>query len=213
MVTTAAAADGHIISQLREARGTPPRVLAFDLSLTATGVAYPDGMLATIKPPVRGSDYARIAWLCDNVLSLIGDTPHDLVVLEELVHNPRNTNSAVIAMIHGSLRVTLHNSSDFTTYTTVPPASLKKYATGKGNAPKPTMRVELYKRTGRDIADDNQVDAAWLRLMALDAYGHAEVELPQINRDALTKVAWPDLAPLIDITPIGGDRSFIGGRP
>lgn len=208
---TATAADAAVIDQLRTAQGVAPRILALDLSLTATGVAKPAGMLDTIKPSSKGSLDYRIASLVDEILARVETGDPDLVVIEELVNNPRAANNvAALAMIHGALRNRFYH--DRVRYTTVAPASLKKYATGKGNAKKPDMRMELYKRTGRDCDDDNQVDAAWLRLMALDAYGYAEVELPKLQRESLVKVFWPELDVKIDVTPIGTtERSFVDG--
>jgi len=71
---------------------------------------------------------------------------------------------------------------------------LKRYATGKGNATKADMRMALFQRAGLDVRDDNAVDAWWLRAMALDHYGHPLVAMPQTHRQALEKVAWPELA-------------------
>ncbi len=74
----------------------------------------------------------------------------------------------------------------------VPPSSVKKYATGKGNATKPDMRVALLQRAGIDERDDNRVDAWWLRSAALDHYGEPVVAMPRIHREALAKMAWPE---------------------
>lgn len=188
---TAAAADALAIVQARRARGVAPWVLALDLSLTATGVASPVGLFTTLKPPA-GTVMARVVWHIDRILATIAETSPDLVVMEDVPFGGGNFAAGPLAMLHGALRFNLLVGYP-TTYATITAASLKKYATGRGNAKKPDMRVELYKRTGLDVADDNQVDAAWLRLMALDAYGHPEVMLPALNREALIKVDWPDL--------------------
>lgn len=74
----------------------------------------------------------------------------------------------------------------------VPPSTLKRYATGKGTAPKSDMRMALYKRSGIDVPDDNQVDATWLRQMGLAHLGDPDaVPLPQTHLAALDKVVWP----------------------
>lgn len=50
----------------------------------------------------------------------------------------------------------------------------------------------LYKRSGIDVPDDNQVDATWLRQMGLAHLGDPDaVPLPQTHLSALDKVAWP----------------------
>jgi crossover junction endodeoxyribonuclease RuvC len=41
----------------------------------------------------------------------------------------------------------------------VPPMSLKKYATGKGNAKKQEMLLAVYKKWGVEFTDDNMADS------------------------------------------------------
>jgi Holliday junction resolvasome RuvABC endonuclease subunit len=48
----------------------------------------------------------------------------------------------------------------------VPPSTLKKYVTGKGNAKKQEMLLSVYKRWGVDLSDDNAADAYGLALIA-----------------------------------------------
>lgn len=49
------------------------------------------------------------------------------------------------------------------------PSTLKKYATGKGNAPKADVIVAAYDRwPGADVRDDNQADALMLLAWALE---------------------------------------------
>ena len=51
-------------------------------------------------------------------------------------------------------------------FTTVHSATLKKFATGKGNSKKPEMMVAATKR-GWTFADDNEADALWILDYAL----------------------------------------------
>ena len=74
----------------------------------------------------------------------------------------------------------------------VSPSTLKKFATGKGNATKPDMRMALYQRAGLDCRDDNQVDAWWLRQVGLHFTDHPDrIALPQAHTIALAKVHNP----------------------
>lgn len=164
-----------------------PRVLALDLSMTATGIARPDGYLSTYSPGAANLGDQRLTLIRNKVRHLVIDTEPALVAIEGPV--TRSQAATTIGMVHGAVRVELMDTGD--RYLLVPPAVLKKYATGKGNAPKPDMRMALYKRTGADVADDNQVDAAWLRLIALDLLGHPEVDMPAAQRDVLGKLASP----------------------
>lgn len=180
------------------ANGVP--LLALDLSLTATGMAIvdPDGAveLRTLTSKVRGVD--RLCDLVDAVMLVTMEHVPVIAVIEDLVHMARGASAGPLGMLHGAVRVALRREG--CDEALVPPASLKKYATGKGNATKPDMRMALYKRVGLDLRDDNQVDAWWLAAAARDQYGAPLVGLPEVQRAALAKVEWPDLesAPLAE---------------
>ena len=71
----------------------------------------------------------------------------------------------------------------------VTPSTLKKFATGRGNATKPDMRMALYQRAGVDCRDDNQVDAWWLRQLGLHIIEDPDrIPLPLTHTTALAKV-------------------------
>lgn len=172
----------------------PLRVMGLDLSITAPGIALPDGTTMTIKTRTQDGD-RRLQTIVDHIGAALDDGPDetrdnvDLVVIEDL---PTHAKSAgITGMVHGAVRLRL---LDFRTpYVLVTPATLKAYATGRGNADKTAMAIAALKRTGQEFADDNQVDAAWLRWAALDWYDRPEFTMPRAQRDRLAKVAWPDL--------------------
>lgn len=162
-----------------------PRVIGIDPSMTATGIAYADGSTRVIRTdPKAGDD--RLADIDNQVRSAICDEI-DLAVVEDL---PRNAMGAgITGLAHGVIRLALLREG--VPYIRVPAATLKVYATGKGTATKPDMRLELFKRTNLDVRDDNEVDAAWLRLLGLDLAGRPEINLPQTHRRALDKLTLP----------------------
>lgn len=166
----------------------PPRVVGLDLSMTATGIALRDGDTHTVKPGARGD--ARLVEIRNCVGLTVGGI--DLAVIEDL---PVHAKSAgITGMVHGAVRAALIQWG--IPYVLITPASLKKYATGKGNCGKPEMAVAAYKRFGRELADDNQVDALWLRAMALDHLGHPLAVMPATHRKALDAVQWPGAIPM-----------------
>lgn len=166
-----------------------PQVIGLDLSITATGIACWDGTTDTITAAKWGGDW-RLVNIRKQVHHHVLTPRVDLVVIEDL---PTHAHGAgITGMVHGAVRELLCDVG--LPYVLVPPATLKKYATGRGNATKPDMRMALYQRAGIDLRDDNQVDALWLRYMGLDALGCPSVELPKSHREALDKVTWPETA-------------------
>jgi Holliday junction resolvasome RuvABC endonuclease subunit len=171
----------------------PLRILALDLSITAPGVCLPDGTTRTIKTRTSEGD-RRLQHIVSDIGIALDDKPDstgyavDLAVIEDL---PTHAKSAgITGMVHGAVRLWLLDAH--IPYVLITPATLKAYATGKGNADKTAMAIAALKRSGREFADDNQVDAAWLRWAALDWYGTPEFDLPKAQRDRLAKVTWPE---------------------
>lgn len=165
----------------------PLRVLGLDLSITATGMCLPNGATRTLKTHPKTGD-KRLQFIAEH-LRIVLEGGCDLAVIEDL---PTHAKSAgITGMVHGAVRVVLLEAG--TPYVLITPATLKAFATGKGNVDKTAMAVAALKRAEREFGDDNQCDAFWLRAAALDWYDRAEFEVPKAQRDRLTKVAWPDL--------------------
>jgi Holliday junction resolvasome RuvABC endonuclease subunit len=169
-----------------------PPIMALDLSLTATGCAGVPSVDEPVSLRTVSSSFTGVERLCDLldlVLAFVEFHDPVLVAIEDLPPIRANAIGA-LGMLHGAVRVALHRSGIDLAF--VPPASLKKYATGRGNATKPDMRMALYQRAGLDLRDDNQVDAWWLAAMAADAAGVPLVTVPAAQRAALEKVVWPE---------------------
>lgn len=167
-------------------------VVGIDPSLTATGLAWADGTTSTIRYPKYVTGDHRLAFIAQ-IINEVGFAQAtgkrvDLAILEDL---PTHAHGAgITGMAQGVIRMQLIRDS--VPYVTVPAASLKKFATGKGNATKPDMRMELFQRTGTDLRDDNQVDAAWLRFLGLALIGQPEIQLPKTHTVALDKLTLPE---------------------
>jgi Holliday junction resolvasome RuvABC endonuclease subunit len=173
------------------ARGRSNRVLALDLSLTSTGVALPDGIAYTISgKSARGPE--RLALIRARVLTLVMDCEPQSSVeppLHVAIEGPafgRANGMHALGQLAGVIYLALHERGIRPVI--VPPSSLKKYATGKGNAPKELVLVEAVKRLGYDGSDDNEADALWLRALVMDALGEPVVTVPATHRAALAKV-------------------------
>ena len=161
------------------------RVIGIDPSLTGTGLCV-DGKHFTVTTKPEQPMGERLA-LIYAAVGGCADGSRSLAVMEDM---PKHAQSAgLTAMAHGVVRLALHQSGAHVL--TVPPATLKKYATGRGAATKADMRMALYQRAGLDLRDDNQVDAWWLRALGHQMLGAPVVVLPKAHVAALDKLALP----------------------
>lgn len=161
------------------------RIVGLDLSISATGVAEADGSLRTIKTKVRGPE--MLDWMQTEILSITESV--DLVAMEGYSFGSKGRSVFNIGELGGVIRLGFYRAG--MPYVEIPPTNLKKYATGKGNSAKDEVLVQSVHRLEILPRDNNQADAAWLRAMALDHYGHPLCVMPKINRQALETVQWP----------------------
>jgi hypothetical protein len=160
------------------------RVVGLDLSITATGICASNGETYTVGGKSALGD-ERLVLI---KIAILDNLDADIYIIEDL---PTHAHGAgVTGMVHGVVRATLLENKK--KYILVTPASLKKYATGKGNANKVDMAIALYERFGIKLPDDNQVDAYWLRMMGLDYFGIEKIYLPQVNKSVFEKINWGD---------------------
>jgi crossover junction endodeoxyribonuclease RuvC len=188
-------------------RADSTRVTGLDLSLTSTGLAlthrYDDGERLGFTKRIRTTRAAGCTDVVADDLRRIGEIARDIgeagVWLGDLlvVEGPsfgqqrqtgEHTRAGLwwrIAHIAASARVPL---------LVVAPATLKTYATGRGNASKDSVMSQAVKRypdwdiTGNDVADAVILCAIGARLL-----GHPlEPSLPQSHLRALDKLTLPD---------------------
>lgn len=136
-------------------------VLGIDQSLTGTGVystATDSGM--TIDPG-KAREGARLSLIEGRVRELLERDRPQLVVIEGYGYGTTQNREA-LGELGGVLRMLFHRRVQ--PYLVIPPASLKLFATGHGNADKKQM-VEAAAATGRIFRDHNQADAFWLAMV------------------------------------------------
>ena len=161
------------------------RVLGLDLSITATGVCLPGGRTYTIRGKAADGD-RRLADIRYRLRADAEDA--DLAVIEDL---PTHAHAAgITGMVHGAVRSLLLELE--VPYVLVTPATLKAFATGKGNCDKAAMILAAYKRGGITFTDDNRCDAWWLWQAGLWQTGPSpdRVPLPEAQRARLDKANW-----------------------
>ncbi len=96
----------------------------------------------------------------------------DLVVLEEV----RRHAGTMAAHVYGGILATVQSWCETqeppVPYTAIPVGTIKKRATGKGNAGKPAMVAAAQARwPEQNVNDDNQADALWLLECAVEDDG------------------------------------------
>ena len=165
-------------------------LIAYDLSLTCTGWATPTQTGTLVPPESVGKGVERLQWIRDKVLTYADGA--DLVTIEGYAFGRAN-RAAALGELGGVVRLALHEAE--IRYVVLSPSTIKKLATGKGNAAKPAVLVEAVKRLGYDGSDDNESDAMWLLEAALQHYELPErVQLPKAHLVALAVVQWPEIA-------------------
>jgi len=150
------------------------KILALDLGLK-TGFSIYDGTARTPESGTfevpsprgesRGMRFIRWgAWLRE----LLDMTKPELVVYEQ----PHARGGAATDILVGmSTRVMEYCAVRGIEYRMVHPATVKKWATGKGNSKKPEMQAEAGRRAGREFDSDDEADAFLLMAYAFELYG------------------------------------------
>lgn len=160
-----------------------PRVVGLDLSMTATGVCEADGKTWTAR--TRDAGDRRLLELV--AAATVATRGADLVVIEEAPPGLKGPAIKAVHMVHGAVRTALLTQER--RYMVVNPVVLKRFATGVASAGKPQMALALFKRFGMELADDDQVDAWWLRAAGLQLLGAPLVPMPSSQVAALDKLA------------------------
>lgn len=140
------------------------RVMGLDLS-THAGVAVLDTKAMAVVhasevsyPKLTGGP--RINAIAGQIMDIKEATNPDIILVEDYAVG-RFAGSAIVSIELGSVIRFLLWQMDFP-YLPVAPTALKKFVTGKGNAQKNTMLLEVYKRWNYTAATDNVADAIGL---------------------------------------------------
>jgi Holliday junction resolvasome RuvABC endonuclease subunit len=147
------------------------RLLALDVSLTATGVVDPDGNAETLRPPRGMIGGERLAWWHQTFTVLLDQHQPTRIAIEAPSVGHRN-NTLKLGELYGVFQLALTQHGRPIVITWVPPSSLKKAWTGKGNATKDEMRYwfrHSFAYYPADL-DDNAIDA--LALWHTTRLGH-----------------------------------------
>lgn len=172
-------------------------IVGLDLSLASTGVAVytPDGVTVSriTSKPGAGTLAARAERIDRLAAELVHQCkPADLIVVEgPSLGQQRQGGQHDRAGLWWLVVASLYRAG--VPVAEVPPATLKKYATGKGNASKDTVLAAVIRRYPTvEVTGNDQADALVLAAMGADHYQVSTLPtVPQVHRAALAKVAWP----------------------
>ena len=136
------------------------RVMGVDTS-TKTGYVILDDEGEVVNVGVlhhkpQANRFARYAHYTRELSELIEAYGVDLVIIEGYSYAGK-FNSSLQYELGACIRMRLWQ--DEVKFVEVPPTSLKKFVTGKGNVKKNLMLLAVYKRWDFDTEDDNEADA------------------------------------------------------
>jgi crossover junction endodeoxyribonuclease RuvC len=182
--------------------GKHPSVAGLDLSLTSTGIAVIDGPnVATFRITSKGTKTDTVAQRAQRLIDLTDRITEcipvdvDLIVLEApSLGQARQAGEHLRAGLWWYLVAWLSQMGDDRLVVEVPPANLKRYATGRGNSPKDQVLAAVVKRYSRiEITGNDIADAVVLAAMGARRLGFPiEASLPVANLAALDKINWPE---------------------
>lgn len=168
------------------------KVLGIDLSLTMTGLAaitvegfWREATTGTIDPGKRKA-HERLDFILEKVRWAALGT--DLIVMEGVSYGSFDKEKA-LAGAWWIVKHALHESGH--RVATIPPSTLKQYATGKGNALKREVMAAV-EGWGFKPRDDNEADALALASAGLRWLGEPIEKVPVAQQDALLKARWPE---------------------
>jgi crossover junction endodeoxyribonuclease RuvC len=170
------------------------RVIGFDLSIVATGVALPDGNCYTIRPKRKGD--RRLSEIREQISYYLDATEPALAVIEQIAEGSQNSFNTVIvlAMVHGQVRGELADRGIPFAY--IRPTTLKKWATGSGRAEKVDMVNAALDLDG-EPANGDEADAWWCRAAGRHYLGHPVSHFHTLSEDLIlgpgSAVKWPDM--------------------
>lgn len=148
-------------------------VLSIDASLTGFAMAlkvpgkdvelfeYSTKPTKTLRARVK-----RIRSLVYKVIDLLTEHKPDLIIIEGYSYASKGSSSITLGELGGVLR---HSIVDHVLVIEVPPSTLKKFATDKGNAGKTAVATALTHRYGIPFSSDNKADAFGLLQIGLCA--------------------------------------------
>jgi len=160
--------------------------IGLDLSLNGTGLVAINENIEIIEKKLIKSNVKdiiedRYINISHSIMSILKSLkPIQKIYIEGLSYGSSGSNGAQLAGIHFITRTEIRRTFQFDNYVNgkllltysdlvkiVPPTTLKKFITGKGQCKKNLMLLNVFKKFGETFDDDNLADAYSLARLAL----------------------------------------------
>jgi len=140
------------MARRRQKKKAKNRIVGLDVSLTSTGIAWSTGrMLLTyaIKPDMPNQEMPRYMKILDEIDKICKKVNPHVVIMEDYSFGSRGRSIYQYGELVGIIKQYFHINN--LKCITIPPSSLKKFVTGKGNASKEDMCAAAQARFGRSF--------------------------------------------------------------
>lgn len=147
-------------------------ILGIDPSLSSTGICPMNGETGeagetvAIQPDSVGQE--RLSTFRQEITNIIAMRSNVHAFIEGYAFGANNQREA-LGELGGVLKLVLYDAK--IPMVIVPPKTLKKFATGNGNADKISMGVSLMRELGLEYPTSDQTDAHWLALFGRAYHG------------------------------------------
>ena len=140
--------------------------LGLDTSLTGTGIVLLTDRKITKQRLIKSKpvgdkpvhELIRIRKIVEEIELIISEDIPDIAVIEGMAYMVKKTTALVqLSVLNYMTRALLYDYK--IPFFVCAPTSLKKFITGKGNSKKDVMLIEVFKRYGVTILNDNENDA------------------------------------------------------
>jgi crossover junction endodeoxyribonuclease RuvC len=178
------------------------RVLAFDLSLTASGWAV--GVDGVIRQhgviPGIGDGLRRMVHNRDKIMTKTEEWKPDLVVMEDVAFSMNKSYAKENAGMAFMVRAEMF--TDGWPYLLFTASSIKKFAAGSGAAKKEQILKEVFKRWGHDCLTNDQADAVAIAYIGMALLGDWQTTtVPQ--REVVEQIRSKNLKVLSSLSSAG----------
>jgi len=145
--------------------------IGIDLSLTDTGIVVLDDNAKivdqySISTLSKDQIEKRHVIIKTSIKNIIEKFQPNRINIEGLSFGSRGQSMLDLAGLHFVIRNFLYENNIF--FEVIPPTTLKKFATGKGNVKKNLMLLYAYKTYGIEFQNDNICDAFFLARKCLE---------------------------------------------